>query len=68
MGRCLINNLAVRFLFDTGTVKTIIAERVWKKCKTRDIKIEPMQLTIETCSGGTIQPHFTLRSFRYRVE
>jgi len=61
MSRCLINNLAVSFLFDTGTVKTIIAERVWKKCKTKDIKIEPMQSTIETCSGGPIQVVGTAR-------
>ncbi|CAF0891462.1 unnamed protein product [Brachionus calyciflorus] len=54
-GECTINEKPVKFLFDTGTVKTILAERIWYKSKRGDEKLTPLNATIETCSGGAIQ-------------
>ena len=54
-GECTINEKPVKFLFDTGTIKTILAERIWYKCRRGDEKLTPLNATIETCSGGSIQ-------------
>ncbi|RNA37002.1 CMSS1 isoform X1 [Brachionus plicatilis] len=55
IGKCFVNGNPVRFLFDTGTVKTIIAYRIWRQCKKVDSKLIPNKSTIETCSGGPIE-------------
>ncbi|CAF0986298.1 unnamed protein product [Brachionus calyciflorus] len=52
-GECTINEKPVKFLFDTGTVKTIFAERIWFKCRRGNEKLTPLNATI--CSGGAIQ-------------
>ncbi|RNA10050.1 hypothetical protein BpHYR1_040338 [Brachionus plicatilis] len=55
IGKCFVNGNPVHFLFDTGTVKTIIADRIWRQCKKVDSKLIPNKSTIETCSGGPIE-------------
>ncbi|RNA21387.1 hypothetical protein BpHYR1_040074 [Brachionus plicatilis] len=41
IGKGFVNGKSVHFLFDTGTVKTIIANRIWKQCKKVDSKLTP---------------------------
>ncbi|RNA04503.1 hypothetical protein BpHYR1_015329, partial [Brachionus plicatilis] len=53
-GDCNINGRRVRFLFDTGTVKTIVSERVWKQVSRNDIKVRPIYGKMETCNGGPL--------------
>ncbi|RNA34689.1 hypothetical protein BpHYR1_020967 [Brachionus plicatilis] len=55
IGKCFVNGNPVHFLFDNGTVKTIIADRNWRQCKKVDSKLIPIKSTIETCIGGPIE-------------
>ncbi|CAF0925457.1 unnamed protein product [Brachionus calyciflorus] len=54
-GTSLLNNKQVKFLFDTGTVKTIISSKTWEKCRKQGDRIVPITMTLETCNGGPIQ-------------
>ncbi|RNA10839.1 hypothetical protein BpHYR1_014612 [Brachionus plicatilis] len=55
IGKCFVNGKPVHFLFDTGTVKTIIADRIWRQCKKIDSRLISNKSTIITCSGGPIE-------------
>ncbi|CAF1126362.1 unnamed protein product, partial [Brachionus calyciflorus] len=54
-GTCLINGKPVNFLFDTGTVKTIISSKTLDNCRRKNDVIHPISSTQETCNGGLMR-------------
>ncbi|CAF1131025.1 unnamed protein product [Brachionus calyciflorus] len=49
-----INGRKVNFLFDTGTIKTIVARRIWDECKTPDSVLQPLSNILVTCVGSPV--------------
>ncbi|CAF0735783.1 unnamed protein product, partial [Brachionus calyciflorus] len=49
-----INRRKVNFLFDTGTIKTIVAPRIWDECKTPDSVLQPLSNILVTFVGGPV--------------
>ncbi|CAF0960864.1 unnamed protein product, partial [Brachionus calyciflorus] len=49
-----INGRMVNFLFDTGTIKTIIARRIWDECKTPESVQQPLSNILVTCVGNQL--------------
>ena len=54
-GTCLINGKPVNFLFDTGTIKTIISSKTWDYCRRKNDVVFPVSSTLETCNGGPMR-------------
>ncbi|RNA09931.1 hypothetical protein BpHYR1_052651 [Brachionus plicatilis] len=55
VGTLEMNNKPVGFLLNTGMVSKIVPKRIWDHCKTTDAALEPLDETLETCSGGPVK-------------
>ncbi|CAF0946333.1 unnamed protein product [Brachionus calyciflorus] len=54
INRVMFDESIVNFLFDTGTIKTIVARPIWDECKTPDSVLQPLSNILETCVGGPV--------------
>ncbi|CAF0987096.1 unnamed protein product [Brachionus calyciflorus] len=48
------NGRKVNFLFDSGTIKTIVARRIWDECKTSDTVLQPLSNILVTSVGSPV--------------